>query len=1328
MEEERIKLEEDNSIGEETGLLSEKKDISTEPDQPVAPPITITEEKNVTDKKDEKAKISSVARPDFKAESVKKILKSSIVKSRINISKRGWLVFGIIVGVIILFTLLYFIIPQRPSTSDQKETTSPPNLTVVDKFKARYGQDWQIELNPITEVPSKIIGYYVDSLEINGESVVNKENVEQISRGFIKDNFYLFKINDKDLKVFKIYEDDSTRGVKQKLVSVHFQQYYKDVPIYNSYTNLVFHNNKLVLFQSNYYSQIELSIIPKVTIEEALGMVEQEENLNQSIATIAKDQIYTKSFNPQPIPAVSIQQITKKINIDDLKFNKSSLVVYPVISESKIDYHLAWRIEYSLIKEPLTKPIFYLDAQAGQILKRIDNIFHDNIDGFVTGLIYPENPASGSKTVPFGKEDIAVESYLTTTDQSGYYLISNLLGSVELTSKLKGPYIDVDNNSQYDAYHSAVLTAPDKHSWSWETEDQSYQKEESNIFYHTNLIHDFFTSGDPFDVNEMDYPVKAEVGEKDSGDAFSDGTNIYFTGGGNDIEATSLGTDIIYHEYTHLVTEHIYGPGLLEYVGEGGALHEAFSDYIAATILNKSTIGDNIFSQAVRNLSNKLKYPDDFINEVHHDSLILSGALWDIRASLGKSEIDGLVMKTIKLTPLNFQDFLEILLLVDDNNGNLRDGTPHITTICDSFYLNHGIYSDFCAGYTSAAIADISSIQSGDVIKNKIAVKGTVTGSVDSTFQNFSIEYGSGTNPETWSKDEISLVNDGQQKVINDKLAEWNTDLVEDGQYTLKLTVKTNGETNEKRVLVEVDNVQPDILKGWPKEINGATEPQIIDIDKDDRNELVVMENELSGTTSHLNAYFPDGQFKKGLNISLDNLSADGSYTIEDINGDHELELVKIHFGYLRPTIGWSDYGVSVWNISTGKVIWKIEAGARYFAGKGLAGPAVLADVDPGYTGLEIVVASGFGSPIGEKGGVTVLHANGTLMHGWPQEVDNNFGVRNSPAVSDIDHDGDLEIVAAGSENKIYVWHHDGSRMKGWPQDIGYNEFKSSPVLADLDLNGDLEIIVTATLNEPTANNVYVFNHDGSLFKGWPKKTACEIVRASPAVGDLNKDTNLEIVVASGYNLAGSYSCASSNIYVFNRDGTNLKNWPEDFNHILNIAFSPILVDIDSDENSEILVPMEDKIYAFKSDGKLVDPWPARVSEGVINSNLEIGDLDQDGDAEIIASNKIALGKDKVYVWEAVKSTYNKQFNEWPTFQHDNKRTGVYGKCIEDGTLFGECNTGGKYCDNGILKLDCRYCNYKCPVYHQCQPDGTCFNLCKKTPKGEVCPEVTLTP
>ncbi|RLA93283.1 MAG: hypothetical protein DRG69_07355, partial [Deltaproteobacteria bacterium] len=49
-----------------------------------------------------------------------------------------------------------------------------------------------------------------------------------------------------------------------------------------------------------------------------------------------------------------------------------------------------------------------------------------------------------------------------------------------------------------------------------------------------------------------------------------------------------------------------------------------------------------------------------------------------------------------------------------------------------------------------------------------------------------------------------------------------------------------------------------------------------------------------------------------------------------------------------------------------------------------------------------------------------------------------------------------MEIVV-GSD-KVYAWHHDGSTVKGWPRYT--NDVLSSPALGDIDGDGDIEIVV----------------------------------------------------------------------------------------------------------------------------------------------------------------------------------------------------------------------------------------------------------------------------
>lgn len=85
---------------------------------------------------------------------------------------------------------------------------------------------------------------------------------------------------------------------------------------------------------------------------------------------------------------------------------------------------------------------------------------------------------------------------LTTTDGNGFYNITGLEGDINLYSELSGPYAKVVNEDETDAFVEFNLTSP-TYDWNWADVDTSYKREESNVFYHMNVIHDFFTRGAP---------------------------------------------------------------------------------------------------------------------------------------------------------------------------------------------------------------------------------------------------------------------------------------------------------------------------------------------------------------------------------------------------------------------------------------------------------------------------------------------------------------------------------------------------------------------------------------------------------------------------------------------------------------------------------------------------------------------------------------------------------------------------------------------------------------------------------------------------------------
>jgi len=116
---------------------------------------------------------------------------------------------------------------------------------------------------------------------------------------------------------------------------------------------------------------------------------------------------------------------------------------------------------------------------------------------------------------------------------------------------------------------------------------------------------------------------------------------------------TTLDSSIIFHEYGHATVHAIVNT--LNSSQEFGAVNEAFADYFAASFFSNPAIGEffpylspspNFLTRQafLRNIDNSAVYPDSIQGQSHADSLMFSGALWDIRKTLGQQRGDAVAM------------------------------------------------------------------------------------------------------------------------------------------------------------------------------------------------------------------------------------------------------------------------------------------------------------------------------------------------------------------------------------------------------------------------------------------------------------------------------------------------------------------------------------------------------------------------------------------------------------------------------------------------------------------------------------------------------------
>ncbi|MBI4376507.1 MAG: hypothetical protein HY549_08665 [Elusimicrobia bacterium] len=198
-------------------------------------------------------------------------------------------------------------------------------------------------------------------------------------------------------------------------------------------------------------------------------------------------------------------------------------------------------------------------------------------------------------------------------------------------------------------------------------------RSEINLFYHLNLMRDYFTGVDRSSQALANAPVNAiALVGPDILNAFYDPDydNLLFGDGG--VTPNDLFTDdatVPRHEYTHYVLEKIFS---IQNFGQAGAISEAVADYFAASSLNRSSIApftNTGFTSppsytALRELdcpaltSCRVLTSSNWNGEIHDDSLFLSQALWEIRAAVGNGCADQMVFQSMLSFPESFQEFI----------------------------------------------------------------------------------------------------------------------------------------------------------------------------------------------------------------------------------------------------------------------------------------------------------------------------------------------------------------------------------------------------------------------------------------------------------------------------------------------------------------------------------------------------------------------------------------------------------------------------------------------------------------------------------------------
>ena len=313
-----------------------------------------------------------------------------------------------------------------------------------------------------------------------------------------------------------------------------------------------------------------------------------------------------------------------------------------------------------------------------------------------------------------------------------------------------------------------------------------------------------------------------------------------------------------------------------------------------------------------------------------------------------------------------------------------------------------------------------------------------------------------------------------------------------------------------------------------------------------------------------------------------------------------------------------------------------------------------------------------------------------------------------------------------GETRRTFFVKEDDSLLAGFPLQMG-DSGESSPILTDLDGDGDHEIVIATG-----GGRVHAYQHDGSELAGWPVETPVSIhwhagqgaevggveplrdgFIATVAVGDLEGDGTPDVLAASG----------SGFVYAWNADGSEKSGWPvemvgrtpEEFKGTdawdNGFAGAPTLVDLDDDGTLEVVVAgMDQRLYVFDYSGAPWGPYPLElcaeelcgIAGNRIINGVAVGDVDNDGDIDFgVGSNEATKdGRNSIsYLLDANTGT---MLDGWPVEEQglvgEAALLPIVGEGHPSSLAFADLD------DNGDLEISSPVMLGQSPLYHH---DGT---------------------
>lgn len=546
--------------------------------------------------------------------------------------------------------------------------------SAVENFRAGLRSENARNLRAQVNEAGAMKHFFVDGATL---SEPQSDVPDNIARRFLKRQAQLFALSEAGVDDLKLEKEDNDHGT----TFLDYSQTIEDIKVFEGNVKVVVNNNGEVINVREGFLVNGQKVKLSPSLNEQQGIARAFEHAGRAVSPSL---VETSARASQ-------SEFSRFANPLDLNYEEvlSELNVVRVGNKARLAWHVYAEVGPDEWYEML------VDAHNGELLMRY-NLYVSEAQG----TVYIEGPDKGARQL------VSFVGDTTINTAAGWMGTSTVT-----TGNNVEAYLDTNADNAPDANNGTGLSnghafAADQNftfPFSTTVDPRTQQAAVvTNLFYYNNIMHDFSynlgfteTSGN-FQTNNFgrggtgNDSVRAEAqdGSGTNNANFAtppDGQRPrmqqYLFTSPNPDRDSSVDGDVVFHEYGHGISNRLIGNGSTALSGtQSGAMGEGWSDYWAFTINGDGAIGEYVTANSIGIRRAVYTVPaatvhDSYADvcaggcEVHNDGEVWAATLWDLRAQLGATITDRLVLNGMKFTPTrpSFLNARDGILQADQN-------------------------------------------------------------------------------------------------------------------------------------------------------------------------------------------------------------------------------------------------------------------------------------------------------------------------------------------------------------------------------------------------------------------------------------------------------------------------------------------------------------------------------------------------------------------------------------------------------------------------------------------------------------------------------------